>query len=164
MPSSLSNCTGLQVLSLAGNQLNRSIPGFVGGFMDLSGLHLSFNLLSGSIPVEIGDNCGKMEHLELSGNYLTGGIPREIAKCSGLKTLLLYSNLLEEVLPSELGQLSQLQVMDVSRNNFGGPIPPQISNCTSLSILVLANSWNPLPNVSILGGSYSMEKLALPVD
>ncbi|KAG6418198.1 hypothetical protein SASPL_120398 [Salvia splendens] len=145
MPSSLSNCTSLRVLSLAGNQLNGSIPG-------------------GSIPVEIGDNCGKMQHLELSGNYLTGVIPREIAKCSGLKTLLLYSNLLEEVLPSELGQLSQLQVMDVSRNNFGGPIPPQISNCTSLSVLVLANSWNPLPNVSSLGGSYSMEKLALPVD
>ncbi|KAL1558968.1 LRR receptor-like serine/threonine-protein kinase rpk2 [Salvia divinorum] len=164
MPSSLSNCTGLRVLSLAGNQLNGSIPGLVGGLRDLSGLHLSFNLLSGSIPVEIGDNCGKMQHLELSGNYLTGGIPREIAKCSGLKTLLLYSNLLEEVLPRELGQLSQLQVMDVSRNNFGGPIPPQISNCTSLSILVLANSWNPLPNVSSLGGSYSMEKLALPVD
>ncbi|XP_042060268.1 LRR receptor-like serine/threonine-protein kinase RPK2 [Salvia splendens] len=164
LPSSLLNCMGLQVLNLAGNQLNGSIPGFVGGFRDLSGLHLSFNMLAGSIPVEIGDNCGKLQHLELSGNFLTDGIPREIAKCSGLKTLLLYSNLLEEVLPSELGQLSQLQVMDVSRNNFGGPIPPQIGNCTSLSVLVLANSWNPLPNVLSLGGGYSMEKLALPAD
>lgn len=164
MPSSLSNCTGLQVLNLAGNQLNGSIPQFVGKFTDLSGLYLSFNLLSGSIPVEIGDNCGKLQYLELSGNYLSDAIPREIGNCRRLKTLLLYSNLLEEVIPSELGQLNQLEVLDVSRNNFGGPIPSEIGNCTNLSVLVLANLWNPLPNVSSLMGEYSMEKLALSVD
>ncbi|KAI3462880.1 hypothetical protein Pfo_019543 [Paulownia fortunei] len=165
IPSSLSNCIGLQVLNLAGNQFNGSIPGFVGGFRDLSGLYLSFNLLSGSIPVEIGDNCGKLEHLEVSGNYLTEGIPRKLGNCTGLKTLLLYSNMLEEVIPDELGQLRQLEVLDVSRNNFGGPIPSAIGNCTKLSVLVLSNLWDPLPNVSSLGGGgYSMEKLAFTAD
>ncbi|KAL0343799.1 UNVERIFIED_CONTAM: LRR receptor-like serine/threonine-protein kinase RPK2 [Sesamum angustifolium] len=164
IPSSLSNCVGLQVVNLAGNQVNGSIPGFIGGFRDLRGLYLSFNLLSGSIPVQIGDNCGKLEHLDLSGNYLVESIPKTIGNCRGLKTLLLYSNLLEEVIPSELGQLSQLEVLDVSRNNFGGAIPSELGNCTKLSVLVLSNLWDPLPNVSSLAGGYSLEKLAFTAD
>ncbi|KAI3452211.1 hypothetical protein Pfo_008876 [Paulownia fortunei] len=164
IPSSLSNCVGLQILNLAGNQVNGSIPGFLGGFRDLRGLYLSFNLLSGSIPIEMGDNCGKLEHLDLSGNYLADGIPNTIGNCRGLKTLLLYSNMLEEVIPSELGQLNQLEVLDVSRNNFGGPIPSELGNCTKLSVLVLSNLWDPLPNVSSLGGGYSVEKFAFTTD
>ncbi|KAL2467791.1 Serine/threonine protein kinase [Forsythia ovata] len=78
--------------------------------------------LSGSIPSEIGGNCGKFEHLELAGNILVEGIPKSIGKCRGLKTLLLYSNMLEEVIPIELGQLRQLEVLDISRNNIGGSI------------------------------------------
>ncbi|KAL2467809.1 Serine/threonine protein kinase [Forsythia ovata] len=78
--------------------------------------------LSGSIPSEIGGNCGKFEHLELVGNILVEGIPKSIGKCRGLKTLLLYSNMLEEVIPIELGQLRQLEVLDISRNNIGGSI------------------------------------------
>ncbi|KAG8384611.1 hypothetical protein BUALT_Bualt04G0135900 [Buddleja alternifolia] len=164
IPSSLSNCVGLQVLNLAGNQVNGSVPSFIGGFKDLRGLYLSFNLLSGSIPVEIGDSCGKLEHLDLSGNYLAEGIPKSLANCRGLKTLLLYSNMLEEVIPSELGELTQLEVLDVSRNNFGGAIPSELGNCTKLSVLVLSNLWDPLPNVSSLGGGYSLEKLAYTAD
>ncbi|KAL2509039.1 Serine/threonine protein kinase [Forsythia ovata] len=78
--------------------------------------------LGGSIPSEIGGNCGKLEHLELAGNILVEGIPKSIGKCRGLKTLLLYSNMLEEVIPIELGQLRQLEVVDISRNNIGGSI------------------------------------------
>ncbi|KAL3624065.1 hypothetical protein CASFOL_032881 [Castilleja foliolosa] len=164
IPSSLSNCKGLQFLNLAGNQFNGSIPGYIGGFGDMRGLYLSFNLLNGFIPIGIGDNCGKLEHLDLSGNYLAGYIPKSIGNCRGLKTLLLYSNMLEEVIPGELGQLSQLEVLDVSRNNFGGPIPSELGNCTKLSVLVLSNLWDPLPNVSGLGGGYSEEKLAYTAD
>ncbi|KAH6830337.1 receptor-like protein kinase 2 [Perilla frutescens var. hirtella] len=164
IPNSLSHCVGLQIVNLAGNQVNGSIPQFVGGFRDLRGLYLSFNQLRGPIPIEIGDSCGKLEHLDLSGNFLTEGIPARIGKCRGLKTLLLYSNLLEEVIPRELGQLSQLEVLDVSRNNFGGAIPSHLGNCTKLSVLVLTNIWDPLPNVSSLGGGYSPEKMASTVD
>lgn len=160
IPNSLSNCLGLQIINLAGNQVNGSIPRSIGGFGDLRGLYMSFNQLSGVIPMEIGDNCGKLEHLDLSGNYLTDGIPVTIGNCRGLKTLLLFSNLLEEVIPSELGQLSQLEVLDLSRNSFGGAIPRELGNCTKLSILVLSNLWDPLPNVSSVGGGYSLEKLA----
>ncbi|GER49311.1 leucine-rich repeat receptor-like kinase [Striga asiatica] len=160
IPPSLSNSVGLQVLNLAGNQINGSIPGFVGRFNDLRGFYLSYNLLSGFIPLEIGDSCGKLEHLDLSGNYLAGSIPKGIVNCKGLKTLILFSNMLEEVIPGELGQLSQLEILDVSRNNFGGPIPLELGNCTKLSVLVLSNLWDPLPDVSILGGGYSEEKLA----
>ncbi|KAG6396119.1 hypothetical protein SASPL_142259 [Salvia splendens] len=164
IPSSLSNCSGLQIVNLAGNQINGSIPQFIGEFRDFWGLYLSYNLLTGLIPVEIGDNCGKLEHLDLSGNYLTDGIPKTIGNCRGLKTLLLYSNLLEDEIPSQLGQLSELEVLDISRNSFSGAIPKELGNCTKLSILVLSNLWDPLPNVSSLGGGYSSDKLAYTTD
>ncbi|XP_057769711.1 LRR receptor-like serine/threonine-protein kinase RPK2 [Salvia miltiorrhiza] len=163
IPNSLASCVGLQVVNLAGNQLNGSIPQFIGEFRDLRGLYFSYNLLTGSIPIEIGENCGKLEHLDLSGNYLTDGIPKTIGNCRGLKTLVLYSNLLEEELPSELGQLSELEVLDISRNSISGAVPPELSNCTKLSILVLSNVWDPLPNISSLGGGYSPEKLAYTI-
>ncbi|KAL8471749.1 hypothetical protein ACS0TY_029113 [Phlomoides rotata] len=164
IPNSLLNLSRLQVVNLAGNQINGTIPRFIGELGDLRGLYLSFNLLSGPIPAGIGDTCGKLEHLDLSGNYLNEVIPKTMRNCRGLKTLLLYSNLLEDVIPSELGQLSQLEVLDVSRNNFGGPIPPELRNCTKLSVLVLSNLWDPLPNVSSLGGGYTEQKLAFTTD
>ncbi|KAL2500835.1 LRR receptor-like serine/threonine-protein kinase RPK2 [Forsythia ovata] len=151
-------------MNLAGNQVNGTIPKFIGGFRDLRGLYLSFNQLGGSIPSEIGGNCGKLEHLELAGNILVEGIPKSIGKCRGLKTLLLYSDMLDEVIPIELGQLRQLEVLDISRNNIGGCILAELGNCSKLSVLVLSNLWDPLPNVSSSRDSFSMGKLEFTTD
>ncbi|KAI9121682.1 hypothetical protein K1719_008715 [Acacia pycnantha] len=145
IPDSLARLESLEILNLAANGLNGSVPGFIG---KLKGVYLLFNLLSGPIPLEIGDNCGKLEHLDLSGNFLVQRIPSSLGNCSQLRSLLLYSNLLEEVIPSELGKLQLLEVLDVSRNALSGPVPPEIGNCSELSVLVLSNLFNPLPEVN----------------
>ncbi|KAI4389019.1 hypothetical protein MLD38_001288 [Melastoma candidum] len=97
----------------------------------------------GSIPSEIGNNCGKLEHLDLSGNFLGGRIPSSIGDCPGLRSLLVYSNMLEEGIPAELGRLKSLEVLDLSRNTLSGPVPLELGKCTNLSILVLSNMLNP---------------------
>ncbi|XP_027351718.1 LRR receptor-like serine/threonine-protein kinase RPK2 isoform X1 [Abrus precatorius] len=156
IPSSLSSVATLQVLNLAGNGINGSVPGFVGR---LRGVYLSFNLLGGTIPQEIGDDCGRLEHLDLSGNFLVQGIPGSLGNCSGLRTLLLYSNILEDAIPAELGKLKKLEVLDVSRNTLGSSVPRELGNCIDLSVLVLSNLFNPLPNVNGTGRDLGMEQL-----
>lgn len=146
LPSSMLNLVNLEVLNLAGNSLNGSLPQFVGLF---NSVYLSFNQFTGSIPGEIGKNCGKLEHLDLSGNFLGGQIPSTIGSCSRLKSLLLYSNMLEERVTPAIGLLQRLEVLDVSRNTLSGSIPMELGNCTNLSILVLSNLLDPLQGFNI---------------
>ncbi|XP_014506604.1 LRR receptor-like serine/threonine-protein kinase RPK2 [Vigna radiata var. radiata] len=129
----------LEVLNLAGNELNGSVPGFVGR---LRGVYLSFNQFSGVVPREIGKNCSKLEHLDLSGNSLVQGIPGSLGNCERLRTLLLYSNLLEEGIPGEFGKLKSLEVLDVSRNTLSGSVSRELGNCSELLVLVLSNLFD----------------------
>ncbi|RVW82744.1 LRR receptor-like serine/threonine-protein kinase RPK2 [Vitis vinifera] len=154
-----SNLMSLEILNLAGNMVNGTIPGFIGSFKELRGVYLSFNRLGGSIPSEIGSNCQKLEDLDLSGNLLVGGIPSSLGNCSQVRSILLFSNLLEEVIPAELGQLRNLEVLDVSRNSLSGSIPPALGNCSQLSALVLSNLFDPLLNIKNMKGDSNSGQL-----
>ncbi|KAK7273316.1 hypothetical protein RIF29_14365 [Crotalaria pallida] len=155
IPTSLSSIATLEVLNLASNSINGTFPAFVGR---LRGVYLSFNLLGGTIPPNIGEDCGRLEHLELAGNVLCQGIPRSLGNCSELRTLLLYSNILEEVIPPELGKLKKLEVLDVSRNTLGGLVPRELGNCSQLSVLVLSNLYDPLSDSNGTGRASSVEQ------
>ncbi|XP_038874919.1 LRR receptor-like serine/threonine-protein kinase RPK2 [Benincasa hispida] len=157
IPSSLSGRKSLEILNLAGNQLNGTIPQFVG---QLRGVYLSFNFFTGSIPNELGNNCGKLEHLDLSGNFLVSGIPSNLGNCTQLQTLLLYSNMLEEAIPAGIGNLLKLEVLDLSRNSLSGPIPSELGNCLQLSVLVLSNLFNPIPKINYTDDNSPTEELS----
>ncbi|KAH0969247.1 hypothetical protein GBA52_028869 [Prunus armeniaca] len=135
IPTSWSKSVSLEILNVAGNLVNGTIPGFIGR---LKAVYLSYNSLSGDVPSEIGDNCGKLEHLDLAGNFLVDKIPSSLGNCSQLRTLMLYSNMLEEGIPAELGQLQALEVLDVSRNSLSSSLPRELGNCSELSVLVLS--------------------------
>ncbi|KAL2335438.1 hypothetical protein Fmac_016651 [Flemingia macrophylla] len=170
IPGSIESLESLEVLNLAGNALKGSVPGFVGR---LRGVYLSFNQLSGAIPLEIGENCWKLEHLDLSGNSMVEKIPASLGNCGRLRTLLLYSNLLEEGIPVEVGKLKSLEVMDVSRNTLSGFVPKELGNCSELAVLVLSNLFDPRGDVvgrlggvndesNYFEGTIPVELLALP--
>ncbi|OIW05416.1 hypothetical protein TanjilG_23242 [Lupinus angustifolius] len=156
IPASLSSIMSLEVLNLASNNINGTVPGFVGR---LRGVYLSFNMIGGTIPREIGEDCGRLEHLDLAGNFLVQGIPGSLGNCSELRTLLLYSNILEDVIPSELGKLKKLEVLDVSRNNIGGLVPRELGNCLELSVLVLSNLFNPVLDDNGMARESSVDQL-----
>jgi hypothetical protein len=71
IPSSLSRCHRLKVLSLPDNQFNGSIPASWGELHQLQALYLHNNTMTGSIPASLG-NCSSLIFLHLSRNALTG--------------------------------------------------------------------------------------------
>lgn len=85
-------------------------------------LDLSYNMLSGTIP----DNMGSMNFLQvlnLGHNNLNGNIPFSLGGLKVIGVLDLSHNNLQGYIPGSLGGLSFLNDLDVSNNNLTGSIP-----------------------------------------
>lgn len=80
--------------------------------------NLSFNNLSGAIPIEVA-NLTLLETLDLGSNSLTGPIPTELGKLNKLTTLNLNGNALTGAIPPELSALLPgLTNLRLSDNKF----------------------------------------------
>ncbi|KAG5019378.1 hypothetical protein JHK87_015233 [Glycine soja] len=85
-------------------------------------LDISHNMLSGSIPKEIGAMY-YLYILNLGHNNVSGSIPQELGKMKNLNILDLSSNRLEGQIPQSLTGLSLLTEIDLSNNLLTGTIP-----------------------------------------
>ncbi|GAU50162.1 hypothetical protein TSUD_263410 [Trifolium subterraneum] len=88
----------------------------------MTGLDLSCNNLTGSIPSQIG-NLEKLIALNLSHNYLSGPIPITFSNLTQIESLDLSYNKLSGKIPSQLTQLNFLSTFNVSYNNLSGTPP-----------------------------------------
>ncbi|PSS34539.1 Receptor-like protein kinase [Actinidia chinensis var. chinensis] len=78
--NSISNMTGLVVLSVGDNPFDRTrFPNMMVSHKKLNWLYLANCSIEGKIPSEIG-NLTELVNLELSDNYMSGEIPLEISK------------------------------------------------------------------------------------
>jgi len=149
----------------------------------LTGLVLSHNQLSGSIPAEV---CGGftnpthpeseyVQHhglLDLSYNWLSGRIPPAIKNCVILEELHLQGNLLNGSVPAELGELKNIRIIDVSLNALDGPMFPWSAPLLTLQGLFLSNNHlndiipaeigRILPNIAVLNLSSNAFMASLP--
>ena len=89
------------------------------------------------------DGSGRVVALELQGRWdqeagaeilhgLTGEIPPELGNLGNLQTLQLYANGLTGPIPPELGNLGNLRFLDLRENSLTGPIPPELGNLGNL--------------------------------
>ncbi|CAH8320279.1 unnamed protein product [Eruca vesicaria subsp. sativa] len=93
-----------------------------GNLLQLCGLDLSQNELSGEIPIELGGLL-ELHALNLSRNYLSGVIPTSFSGLKNVESLDLSFNRLHGKIPPQLTELSILAVFNVSYNNLPGVIP-----------------------------------------
>ena len=133
---SLTNCTRLQELELAGNDLGGELPAFVGELSrEFRQIHLE-DAITGAIPPSIA-GLVNLTYLNLSNNMLNGSIPPEMSRMRRLERLYLSDNLLAGEIPRSIGEMPHLGLVDLSGNRLAGTIPDTFSNLTQLRRLML---------------------------
>ena len=122
-------------LDLSSSGLTGVIPAGLSELTGLKRLNLGFNLLTGSIPVELG-GLSELSYLEISSNpNLSGQIPVELAMLSELAGLWLQLNDLSGPIPPELGNLTKLEGLGLSDNDLSGSIPWSLGDLARLITL-----------------------------
>ncbi|KAK1284464.1 hypothetical protein QJS10_CPB21g00347 [Acorus calamus] len=91
-------------------------------FSLMTGLDLSMNQISGTIPYEMGDLV-ELVSLNLSNNLLTGPFPDSFQNLKNLESLDLSHNNLNGNIPLRLSQLPYISSFSVAYNNLSGCIP-----------------------------------------
>jgi len=87
------------------------------------------------------DANGCVIQLGLDGIWMNGSIPPELGDLSNLEYLNLSENNLIGSIPSELGNLNSLTYLNIDDNEFiNGGIPVELGNVHSLEYLILSNN------------------------
>ncbi|GJV28487.1 probably inactive leucine-rich repeat receptor-like protein kinase [Tanacetum coccineum] len=89
----------------------------------MTGLDLSNNRLSGTLPTNITKVLGLLTTLDLSSNSFSGQIPATFANCSYLNVLKLDNNQFSGQIPLELGGLNRIKDFSVVNNQLTGQVP-----------------------------------------
>ncbi|KAL8482249.1 hypothetical protein ACS0TY_028412 [Phlomoides rotata] len=142
IPSSIFNLSSLEVLSLARNKFSGSILSNIGmrfSLYNLEELYLDENRLSGEIPSFISRNASKLTILTLSKNLLSGPVPDfEIGNLSSLIDLRLAINQITGSIPRGMGNLQELQGLNLSNNHLQGDISTDLCKMSNLGDLDLS--------------------------
>ncbi|KAM3239182.1 hypothetical protein P3L10_014216 [Capsicum annuum] len=176
MPTSLSNCSQLQILSLSDNEFDGPIHSEIGRLSNLQTLFLGFNQFNGI--VSHGDKpdyrlCPDLPikylitaNFALSMNNFSGFLPREIGNLTKMQNLQLGDISLSVhihstgEIPKEISNLVELEVLDLSGNSFSGSLDMEIFNISGLRVISISNnnlSGSLPPNMFSL--STNIEKL-----
>ncbi|KAG4175995.1 hypothetical protein ERO13_A11G224700v2 [Gossypium hirsutum] len=86
------------------------------------------------------NNNGSMIFLDLSYNLLSGTIPNEIGTMPYLFILNLGHNNISGTIPQVIGKLKGLGILDLSYNRLEGSIPQSLTGITMLSEIHLSNN------------------------
>ena len=98
------------------------------------------NLDSKGRAIEYYHSLYLVNSLDLSYNNLSGEIPIELTSLLKLGTLNLSSNNLGGTIPEKIGNLQWLETLDLSRNKLSGPIPLSMASITFLVHLNLSHN------------------------
>ncbi len=105
---------------------------------------------------------GRVDSLKLLGNRLSGSISSELGNLSNLQVLDLQRNTgLSGSIPPELGNLTNLEVLEFDRVPLSGSIPPELGKLRNLRYLGLSRNQLSGQVPSELGNLTNLEVLWL---
>lgn len=162
LPTTLGNLTNLEYLYLSGNRFGIANMAVIGSLTKLKGLSLT---PLGPIPAEFA-NLVNLEKLYLGTNEAIGSgepspFPVFLTTLNKLKELTLVAQL-EGALPPEIGNLSNLEVLELDRNlALTAPLPAEIGNLTKLRRLSITQYDITGPMLFPLENLVNLEELEL---
>ncbi|WP_417874072.1 leucine-rich repeat domain-containing protein [Xanthomarina gelatinilytica] len=120
LPTELGSLKSLNVLNLSNNSISGAIPGGLGYAKDLNYLYLQNNQLSGEIPVELFTLTERhFVEINLSSNLLTGKLPVEIGNAiANVGDVYVSNNFLTDLPDYTASTLFRIKTLDVSNNNI----------------------------------------------
>ncbi|XP_050384986.1 probable inactive receptor-like protein kinase At3g56050 isoform X2 [Argentina anserina] len=83
---------------------------------------------------------GKVVVLNLKDLCLGGTLSPELRSLVHIKSIILRNNSFTGRIPGGIGELKELEVLDLGYNNFSGPLPVELGSNSSLTILLLDNN------------------------
>ncbi|KAM3733648.1 hypothetical protein ACB098_11G153100 [Castanea mollissima] len=134
---SISNASNLKLLELTGNKLRGRVPSLEKLYR-VSFFTVALNELGNrwandlKLPKCIANSSTTLVFLSLGDNKISGNIPLGIGNLINLENLNMRNNKLSSNIPSKIGKLRKLQILDLSNNNFLGNIPSSLGNLTLL--------------------------------
>ncbi|KAM5582441.1 receptor-like protein 2 [Rosa sericea] len=163
--SSLENLTHLTHLNLSHNSLYGLIEPSSGFFLSLSHLEvldLSYNLLSGELPLSLPFRYIRV--VDLSNNRIKGTIQSSFLQHAwNLSSLNVSNNHLTGQIPSSLClHSSSVRLLDFSFNGFSGIFPPGLLNCSKLEVLRAGFNYLSGPLPSDIYHVPTLQEISLP--
>ncbi|XXG89444.1 hypothetical protein AAC387_Pa12g1434 [Persea americana] len=113
----------VQNIILSNMGLQGQFPSGLKNCTSLTGLDLSNNDLSGSLPVNIDEIIPFLVTLDLSLNNFSGNLPTLLGNITYLNTLNLQHNQFIGQIPWQVGRLGRLSTFNVADNPLSGQIP-----------------------------------------
>ncbi|XP_062180849.1 leucine-rich repeat receptor-like serine/threonine-protein kinase RGI4 [Phragmites australis] len=134
IPSEIGKLSNLSFLDLGSNRLSRALPAEISGCRNLTFFDLHGNAIAGELPPGLFQDLLSLQYLDLSYNVIGGTLPSDIGMLTSLTKLILSGNRLSGPLPPEIGSCSWLQLLDVGGNSLYGEIPGSIGKIPGLEI------------------------------
>ena len=107
------------------------------------------------------DGAGRVTALATPFNQLSGELPSALGNLANLEELDLAENRLTGAIPSELGNLSNLTALTLASNQLTGAMPVELGNLANLTVLTLASNQLTGAIPSELGNLANLEELTL---
>ncbi|CAB9504842.1 Leucine Rich Repeat [Seminavis robusta] len=140
VPSELANLRQLNTLDLDDNQLTGSLPDFLWELPFLGELLYDGNFFTGTLPSHTWKNLAVMEYLAFSDNLLSGTIPTEVGLLPSIQKLRFDRNTFTGAIPTEIGNLTTLEEVFFHGTYLEGNIPLEFEDLLFLETLTFSNT------------------------